>query len=61
TIRGADRIIVLQNGELIEQGNHDQLMAKNGLYARLYTMNYSSFDDIPDDVVNAATAGDGTT
>jgi ATP-binding cassette subfamily B protein len=61
TIRGADRIIVLQNGELIEQGNHDQLMDKNGLYARLYTMNYSSFDDIPDDVVNAATAGDGTT
>jgi ATP-binding cassette subfamily B protein len=61
TIRGADRIIVLQNGELIEQGNHDQLMAKNGLYARLYTMNYSSFDDIPDDVVNAVTAGDGTT
>lgn len=51
TIRGADRIIVLQNGELIETGNHDQLMEKNGLYARLYNMNYASFDDIPDELV----------
>jgi len=48
TIRGADRIIVLQNGVMIESGNHDQLMALGGLYARLYTLNYSSFDDLPD-------------
>ncbi len=46
TVRGADRIIVLQNGEIIESGNHDQLMAAKGLYSRLYTMNYTSFDDI---------------
>jgi len=51
TIRGADRIIVLQNGELIETGNHDELMQKNGLYAKLYNMNYASFDDIPDELV----------
>ncbi|WP_332688552.1 ABC transporter ATP-binding protein [Devosia sp.] len=56
TIRGADRIIVLQNGELIETGNHDQLMEKNGLYAKLYNMNYASFDDIPDDLVAQANA-----
>jgi ATP-binding cassette subfamily B protein len=48
TIRNADRIIVFQNGELIESGTHDQLMAVNGLYARLYSMNYASFDDLPD-------------
>jgi ATP-binding cassette subfamily B protein len=53
TIRGADRIIVLQNGEMIENGNHDQLMAKGGLYAKLYNMNYSSFDDIPDELITA--------
>ncbi|MDB5622040.1 MAG: transporter, ATP-binding/permease protein, partial [Devosia sp.] len=53
TIRGADRIIVLQNGELIENGNHEQLMRKNGLYARLYNMNYASFDDIPEDLIAA--------
>lgn len=56
TIRGADRIIVLQNGEMIETGNHDELMAMNGLYAKLYNMNYSSFDDIPDDLVAQANA-----
>jgi ATP-binding cassette subfamily B multidrug efflux pump len=56
TIRGADRIIVLQNGELIETGNHDQLMEKNGLYAKLYNMNYASFDDIPDEMVAQANA-----
>ena len=38
---------MLQNGEIIESGNHDQLMARQGLYARLYNMNYASFDDMP--------------
>lgn len=56
TIRGADRIIVLQNGELIEEGNHDQLMELGGLYSRLYNMNYASFDDIPDELVAEANA-----
>jgi ATP-binding cassette subfamily B multidrug efflux pump len=60
TIRGADRIIVLQNGEVVETGNHDQLMAKKGLYARLYNMNYSSFDDIPDELIAAAPIGAAT-
>ncbi|KKB78308.1 multidrug ABC transporter [Devosia soli] len=56
TIRGADRIIVLQNGEKIEEGNHDQLMELGGLYSRLYNMNYASFDDIPDELVAKANA-----
>ena len=51
TIRGADRIIVLQDGEIIEIGSHDALMAGGGLYSRLYRMNYASFDDIPDDEI----------
>lgn len=46
TIRGADRIIVLQNGEIVESGNHELLMQGKGLYGRLYNMNYASFDDI---------------
>jgi ATP-binding cassette subfamily B protein len=56
TIRGADRIIVLQDGQLIETGNHDELMALGGLYAKLYNMNYASFDDIPDEMVAQANA-----
>jgi ATP-binding cassette, subfamily B, multidrug efflux pump len=51
TIREADRIIVLQNGELIESGNHTELMRNEKLYSKLYNLNYASFDDIPDDVV----------
>ena len=47
TIRGADRIIVLQEGRIIETGSHDQLIDGGGLYSRLYSMNYASFDDIP--------------
>ncbi|HJP27367.1 MAG TPA: ATP-binding cassette domain-containing protein, partial [Dehalococcoidia bacterium] len=61
TIRGADRIIVLQDGEIIEQGNHDELMVLGGLYSRLYSMNYASFDDIPDELIAQATkATEGT-
>jgi ATP-binding cassette subfamily B protein len=61
TIRGADRIIVFQDGEIIEQGNHDELMAMGGLYSRLYSMNYASFDDIPDELIAEATrAAEGT-
>ncbi|MER8368378.1 ABC transporter ATP-binding protein [Mesorhizobium sp. M0207] len=48
TIRGADRIIVLQNGQVIATGNHDQLIAMGGLYSKLYNLNYASFDDIPE-------------
>ncbi len=36
TVRNADRIIVLENGRIIEEGNHDQLLEQNGHYAELY-------------------------
>ena len=53
TIRNADRIIVLQKGQLVEQGNHDELIELGGLYAQLYQLNYSSFDDLPDKLSDA--------
>ena len=36
TVRSVDRILVLQQGRIIEQGNHDQLMQQGGHYAELY-------------------------
>ncbi|KAA8889598.1 ABC transporter ATP-binding protein [Nocardia colli] len=36
TIAGADQILVLDHGRLVEQGDHDQLLARNGLYARMW-------------------------
>ncbi len=36
TIKNADRIIVLDNGEIVELGNHIELMAMNGIYKRIY-------------------------
>ena len=50
TIRDADRIIVLQQGRIVEMGNHNQLMANEKLYAHLYSSAYASFDDIAPDV-----------
>ena len=40
TIKNADRILVLDKGKLVEDGTHEELMAKNGLYAHLYQIQY---------------------
>ena len=42
TVRSADRIIVMDGGQIVEQGAHDSLMAKNGLYARLADLQFST-------------------
>lgn len=41
TIRAADRIVVFHKGRVAEQGSHDELIARRGLYARLYELQYA--------------------
>jgi ATP-binding cassette subfamily B multidrug efflux pump len=41
TIRAADRIAVMQNGAVVEQGSHQELVAKDGLYRRLHQLHFA--------------------
>ena len=58
TVRHADRIVVLQDGEITETGTHEELLDHRGLYYRLHEMNYASFDDV-DEGKAAGTAAAG--
>ncbi len=40
TIRDADMILVMKDGDIVEQGNHEELLAKNGFYAELYNSQF---------------------
>ena len=42
TIRNADKILVINAGEVVEQGTHDELLAKNGFYANLYNIQFKT-------------------
>ena len=44
TIREADVILVMKDGHIIEQGSHDQLLAQNGFYAKLYNSQFEGVD-----------------
>lgn len=57
TVRDADLIIVLQQGKIVEQGPHEALMAKSGLYANLYASSHGSFDDLPGEGEDRADKG----
>lgn len=40
TIRDADMILVMKDGDIVEQGNHEELLRKNGFYANLYNSQF---------------------
>jgi len=43
TVRNIERIIVIDNGKIVEEGNHEELMKKDGIYAKLYQL--QSFEE----------------
>ena len=45
TIRNADLILVMKDGDIVEQGNHDELLAKNGFYATLYNSQFEEVEE----------------
>ena len=57
TVIGADLICVLDRGHIVESGRHAQLLARNGLYARLYETQFASERDIVATAGAAAAAG----
>jgi len=47
TIRDADTILVMKDGDIVEQGKHDELIAANGFYASLYRSQFENDEDAP--------------
>ena len=45
TIRDADKILVMNHGDIVETGNHRELMAKNGFYASLYRSQFEGGEE----------------
>ena len=46
TIKNADLILVMNNGDIIEMGKHNELLMKNGFYAELYNSQFAVFDEL---------------
>jgi ABC-type multidrug transport system fused ATPase/permease subunit len=47
TIKNADRIVVISNGRIVEEGRHDELMECHGEYCRLHDMQFAQLDTNP--------------
>ena len=55
TVKDADGIVVLDDGEVVEQGTHEELLAADGLYASLWGVQAGEIDDLPAEFVERAT------
>ena len=51
TVRGADQILVIDDGRVVERGRHEELLAAGGLYTDLYTTQFATEPELPADVL----------
>jgi len=54
TIKDADKIVVLEGGEIVERGTHDDLLTQDGLYANLWGVQAGEIDELPDEFIERA-------
>ena len=54
TVRDADTILVLEDGEIVERGDHEELLQADGLYAKLWGVQAGEIDDLPEEFVQRA-------
>ena len=47
TVRNADRLVVIDEGRIVQEGNHEELLAAGGLYADLYHLQFRDGPDLP--------------
>ncbi len=55
TIKDADQIVVLEDGQIVELGTHDDLLAREGLYAHLWGVQAGEIDQLPEEFIRRAT------
>jgi len=58
TVRNADRILVLEDGEVVERGTHEDLLDRDGLYANLWSVQVGEVDALPEEFLEQAAARD---
>ena len=61
TIKSADQILVLENGAIVERGNHTTLLAQGGIYSRLYDLQLREQEEFETQVLNAQAEHDSVT
>ncbi|MFB6074319.1 MAG: ABC transporter ATP-binding protein [Haloarculaceae archaeon] len=55
TIKDADKIVVIEDGRIVERGTHEDLLADDGLYANLWAVQAGEIDELPEEFVRRAT------